>query len=182
MNSKVTKLKISYPKGQEPNFSIPVNYEHCRYALGKTGENPLVAICMNPSAADDKTSDKTANKIINASIQLNYDGWIIFNVYPERATNSKNIEMYNEELSMKNLEIIKNYLTENSITEVWGAWGNLNGKALKKGKMDILKLLKELDIKVFHFAETTKNGEPRHPVPRIGTLETILENKRYFEF
>jgi len=69
------------------------------YIIGKQGLNPLIAICMNPSAARDDKSDRTINRIINISTKLNYDGWIVFNTYPERATDAVNLGKYNEKLS-----------------------------------------------------------------------------------
>jgi hypothetical protein len=182
MSDKVTNHRPPYPKGQEPNFCSPQSYEYYRYAIGKKTGNMLVTICMNPSAANDEMSDKTVNRIINASIELGYDGWMVFNTYPERATDSANLDEYNKELSEKNLAVIRENIIENKIKEVWGAWGNLNQKALKEGKNDILALFKELDVKIFHFDEPTKRGEPRHPTPRGKQLDTTLENKRYYEF
>ncbi|HCT64739.1 MAG TPA: hypothetical protein DIC60_05665 [Lachnospiraceae bacterium] len=182
MNDKVTKCKFLYPKGQEPDFCNPLIYEPYRFAIGKKGKNMLFTVCMNPSAASDDISDKTVNRVINASIQLGYDGWIVLNTYPERATNSANMDEYNKCLAEKNLAVIREYIIENEIKEVWGAWGNLSRKALKEGRNSILALFKELDVKVFHFAEPTKNGEPRHPTPRGKQLETTSENKRYYEF
>lgn len=182
MNDKVTKCKFPYPKGQEPDFCNPSRYESYRYAIGKKGKNMLFTVCMNPSAASDEISDKTVNRIINASIQLGYDGWVVLNTYPERATNSAHLDEYNKDLAEMNLAVIREYIAKNEIKEVWGAWGNLNRKALKEGRNSILALFKELDVKVFHFAEPTKNGEPRHPTPRGKQLETTAENKRYYEF
>lgn len=74
MNDKVTKCKFPYTKGQEPDFCNPSSFESYRYAIGKKGKNMLFTVCMNPSAASDEISDKTVNRIINASIQLGYDG------------------------------------------------------------------------------------------------------------
>lgn len=107
---------------------------------------------------------------------------MVLNTYPERATNSADLDEYNKDLADMNLAVIREYIAENEIKEVWGAWGNLNRKALKEGRNSILALFKELDVKVFHFAEPTKNGEPRHPTPRGKQLETTAESKRYYEF
>lgn len=76
MGDKVTNYKPPYPKGYEPDFCNPQSYEYYRFAIGEKGKNMLIAICMNPSAASDATSDKTVNRIIDASIELGYDGWM----------------------------------------------------------------------------------------------------------
>lgn len=124
MNEKVTRHSLPYPVGYEPNIIIPCDYCGHRFAIGKLGTDPLVAICMNPSAARDNYSDSTINRIIRISKDLEMDGWIVFNTYPERATNAKAIEGYNPELSKENIQVIRDFLTEHNITEIWGAWGD----------------------------------------------------------
>lgn len=59
VNNKVTKVSPPYPTGFEPNIIIPEKYTYFRYAIEKEGKNPLVAICMNPSAARETSSDKS---------------------------------------------------------------------------------------------------------------------------
>ncbi|WP_423363022.1 hypothetical protein [Mycoplasma sp. P36-A1] len=51
--NKVTQRTVNYPNGSEPNFILPEEYQPYRFALGKLGKNPLVAICMNPSATSE---------------------------------------------------------------------------------------------------------------------------------
>ena len=77
MQEKVTKNTFLYPKGYETDCIIPSEYCSFRFALGKQGQNPLVAICMNPSAARETLSDRTINRIINVSKQLCMDGWYL---------------------------------------------------------------------------------------------------------
>ena len=114
MNNKVTERIVEYPEGQEPNLIIPEEYKAYRYVIGKTGNNPLVAICMNPSAARDNTSDSTVNRIIKISKKLNNDGWIVVNTYPERATDAENMDVFNEYLMSMNVEEIENLIVNNS--------------------------------------------------------------------
>ena len=110
MNNKVTERIVEYPEGQEPNLIIPEEYKAYRYVIGKTGNNPLVAICMNPSAARDNTSDSTVNRIIKISKKLNNDGWIVVNTYPERATDAENMDVFNEDLMSMNVEEIEKFI------------------------------------------------------------------------
>ena len=78
MNQKVTNVRPSYPVGEAPNLCIPQRYnEYHRFLLGRLGKRPLVAICMNPSAANEEYSDRTINRIIGASQKLECDGWIV---------------------------------------------------------------------------------------------------------
>ncbi|MDR1605859.1 MAG: DUF1643 domain-containing protein [Streptococcaceae bacterium] len=172
---KVTSIVVPYPENQAPNWVEPSTYQPYRFGLGKLSKHPLVVICMNPSAARDQTSDRTVNRVIAASQKLGYDGWVVFNTYPERATDAGKMADFDPQLSQENLAVIKAFLLKNHIKEVWGAWGDLKYEALKTGRDAILALLAEQEIKVFHFANPTKAGNPRHPL----YLKVEAERKRY---
>ncbi|GHU86607.1 hypothetical protein FACS1894153_3970 [Bacteroidia bacterium] len=162
--SKVTEQIVKYPIGQEPNFVIPQDYQPYRFVLGKNGTNPLLAICMNPSAAREELSDRTVNIVIKTAEKFGYDGWIVVNLYPERATDSGNMDKFNEELHRKNMEVIANVIDEYHIEKLWGAWGNMPHKNLGRAKKDLMKLLQEKNIKIFHFGKLSKSGNPHHPL------------------
>ena len=183
MNQKVTKVRPSYPVGEAPNLCIQQLYnKYHRFLLGRLGKRPLVAICMNPSAANEEYSDRTINRIIGASQKLGYDGWIVANVYPERATNASDLDEFNLELAAENVRLIINFLFENGINEVWGAWGNLGHTSLQQGKELLLSSFKENDIRVYSFAPLTKWGQPIHPLNRSVKQNFSLSNKIYIEF
>lgn len=166
-NGKVTGYVLSYPKAHEPDYIIPNEYSQYRFAIGKKGTSPLVAICMNPSAARDTESDLTINRIIGVSRTLGFDGWMVFNTYPERATNAKNLNSFDLNLSNENLSIIKRFLVENGIAEVWGAWGDdVNNQTLLNGKIQLISMLKSIGVKIYYFGTLTKKGNPRHPLQR----------------
>ncbi len=74
MDKKVTKLKVKYHLGYEPDFTVPVSYKDYRFVLGKHGKKPLICIGMNPSAAREEYSDRTVNKVIKNAINNGYDG------------------------------------------------------------------------------------------------------------
>ena len=178
--NKVTKHILEYPKGKEPNYILPNDYGRYRYALGKTGKNPLVVICMNRSAAREDFSDMTINRIINASEKLNHDGWIVFNLYPERATDAKKIEEYRENVCIDNINIIRNFLIEHGIKEVWGAWGNTNGiTTLKLAREGILSMLNDINVRVYYFGTLSKEGNPRHPLQRN---EKVLFDEKFKKY
>lgn len=180
MEDKVTKVSPPYPAGSEPDYIVPADYRAYRYAIGKKGTNPFVAICMNPSAARESSSDNTINRIIGYGKKLGYDGWTVFNTYPERATVAANMDEFNEELSEENICIIKEYLLSNHVTEVFGAWGNdQNLKALRQGREALLKMLKEINVKVFYFGTLTKDNNPRHPLQRNEKWYVDAEHKKY---
>lgn len=160
--SRITDKVTLYSEGNYPDtIEEKDNY---RFALGKSGSNPLVVICMNPSAADITKCDKTIEKIIKVANELNKDGWMVFNLYPERATFSEELTNYNPEISRKNVETIRDYLLKNKISEVWGAWGNANdNECLIKSKEDIVNMLSENNINIFCY-KINKSGNPHHPL------------------
>lgn len=180
MNDKVTKIRPAYPENMEPNLCKPKKNEIYRYLLGRMGKKPLVAICMNPSAANIEYSDLTINRIIKVSEKLGYDGWIIANLYPERATRASKLGAYNNKQQKKNIKIIMKFLKRNGIKEVWGAWGNLNYSVLTKSKKKLLPKLKKADIKIYTFAALTKKGEPVHPLNRV--VKQDFSRKINFDF
>lgn len=167
MEEKITKHICHYPKDCEPDYFIPAEYCSHRYALGKKGNDPLVVICMNPSAAKDTLSDMTVNRIIKVSKTLGKEGWMVFNIYPERATNAKTMDAYCQDLLDTNIQTIKTYLLENKISEVWGAWGDDQKlKALTEGRKQMLAMLSGIGVRVYYFGTLTKKGNPRHPLQR----------------
>ncbi|HFC8495628.1 TPA: DUF1643 domain-containing protein [Neisseria subflava] len=180
MNDKVTKIRLAYPENMEPNLCEPEKNEIYRYLLGRRGKKPLVAICMNPSAANMEYSDRTINRIIKVSEKLGYDGWIIANLYPERATRASELGAYNDEQQEKNIQKIMEFLKDNGIDKVWGAWGDLNYPVLTKSKEKLLSELKKADIKIYTFATLTKKGEPVHPLNRV--VKQDFSRKINFDF
>lgn len=180
MNDKITKCTPSYSIGYEPDYIIPQEYCGYRYAIGKLGKKPLVAICMNPSAAHDESSDRTVNRIINISKKTGMDGWIVFNIYPERATDAKNIDGFDEKLSNRNMEVIRDFLLQNKILEVWAAWGDDKGiNPLIQGKNQLILMLESIGVRIYYYGTLTKTSNPRHPLQRQEKWNFTTDNKHY---
>lgn len=175
---------MKYPAGQEPTFWVPDPGERThRFALGCTassqrGGGPLVTIGMNPSYADDLVADKTVNRVIRVSIERGYSGWIMLNLYPERATKPKDLRPYDAELSAANCSSIAEVVETHGVTEVLGAWGGLTHATIRRAKRDVLEQLSSRGVRLFSFDPPTAGDEPRHPTPRTGPLP-MLGPKRY---
>lgn len=150
-------------------------------------ENHLVVICMNPSTASDKITDPTVNEIIRTMFIMGYKGFTLFNLYPERATEPKGLPKYEtvtkdkmDKYLKENIDEIDKFLKDKpDITEVWGAWGDIDKKVLKLGKKEVLKLLKSRNINVFYFVKKTKHGNPPHPLNRKIAKFRQPRNKKY---
>lgn len=162
---------IRYPTGQEPDFWDPVPEQNdFRFALGRTAGSsiaspPLVAICMNPSHAKKMEADKTVRRLIEASQQHRYAGWVMLNLYPERSPKPRNLSDFDPGLSAENCAAIERVLAKHGATEVLGGWGNLPHPTLRRAKLDVLALLARLGVRVFTFDSLTDPGNPRHPSP-----------------
>jgi hypothetical protein len=174
----------SYAPGNEPDFwdPRPPKPEY-RYALGRLGMkagafNPLVVIGMNPSHANELISDATVKNVVAASIELGYTGWVMLNLYPERASSPSTLGAFDQRASDENCSVITHVLAGNEISEVWGAWGDLPNATIRRAKPGVLQALSALGTRVFYFGDLTAKGEPRHLNPRGNRLD-VTAPKHY---
>lgn len=170
---------IAYLAGYEASFwdPNPSSRTH-RYTLGHaphsaSGSRPLIAICMNPSHADEYEADRTVNRLIEASIDHAYTGWVMLNLYPERATKPANLSPYDSALSTANCAAIENELARHEATEVLAAWGGNLPPTIRRAKQDVVALLTSLRVRLFSFDPPTVDRQPRHPTPRTGPLPML---------
>jgi hypothetical protein len=137
-----------------------------RFILGEIGEKNLICIGINPSTATPEALDNTLKKVKNFAHSNGYDGWIMLNVYPQRATNPKHI--HNEmELTIheENLKHLQFLVQEHPNFDVWASWGILINKRpfLKTCLKDVANVL-GLNRNWLHLNELTKKQHPKHPL------------------
>ena len=177
---EIKKILVDYEYDRKdiPAGWIYLGDNTVRYVLGQP-VNPkqepeqknLLIIGVNPSTAKPKEPDNTIKRVIGISQAQGYDGWIMVNIYPQRATNPKNMTPLSETILKENIEVIRYIIEKLNIQDVWYAWGDLIDKA-KKNMKDILKnnkkqiddLLTEKGIQRYHYSTLTKKGNPRHPL------------------
>ncbi|MGE3193507.1 MAG: DUF1643 domain-containing protein [Microbacteriaceae bacterium] len=158
---------MDYPPGLAADYWNPFPSEPThRFALGRRGSKPLVALAMNPSHADESRSDRTINRLAEASVTLKYDGWLMLNLYPERSPSPRGLGPFDRSLSDANCVAIIDELSANGVSNVLGAWGNPPHPTIRMAKVEVLKALKGAGIGVFYFGTKTLLGNPRHPNPR----------------
>jgi len=163
---------LKFQPGEEPDYWIPKpEHPHHRFVLGRvlnptTSQDPLVVIAMNPSYADHSESDRTVNTVIAASSALGHDGWIMLNLYPERATKPQNLKSFDAALWAQNWSAIENVLDTFGLTEVFGAWGDPSHSTIREAKRLTLAAFKTRGTRVYYFKELNATGNPRHPTPR----------------
>ncbi|MBP1325052.1 hypothetical protein JOF28_000284 [Leucobacter exalbidus] len=172
-------MVMFYPQGHEATLWKPDPAEagH-RFFLGNdagwsVGNPPLIALCMNPSYASEQVSDKTIDRLIKASIEHQYSGWVMLNLYPERATDPANLSAYDASLSQDNCDAIEEVIAKYQVTEILGAWGGNPKPTIRQAKRDVLARLKSLGVQVFSLDPLTADKNPRHPTPRTGPLPML---------
>jgi hypothetical protein len=177
-------VTLDFPAGQEPDLWQPDPEEQThRFVLGNVSrasivDPPLIAICMNPSRADRTQSDKTVNRLIEASTDNGYPGWIMLNLYPQRATKPSDLSPFDSGLSAANCAAIEQTLLRFQVVEVLGAWGGQSHKTLRQAKPSVLDTLDRLGVRLYMWDGLTKTGNPFHPTPRRSPL-LMQGTKRY---
>lgn len=162
---------IKYRAGHAPDFSAPSpGVPSHRFALGNVSRAnaaapPLVVVGMNPSHAAETQADRTVNRVIDASVEHGYGGWIMLNLYPERSPKPKLLSEYDAALSKLNCAAIEQVLLRHRVTEVLGAWGNRPHKTLELAEADVWALFVRMGVRVFTWDPLPVKGNPRHPHP-----------------
>ena len=136
-----------------------------RFTLGYTGKNVIFVLCINPSKADDKISDKTSLQVQNISKNYRFDGWIILNLYPLRVTLPSNLPYIRDnELHSQNISKIRKILENYNNPIIWAAWGDiiLARDYLAECLKDIYQITKN-HHPTWKCAGTTKKYNPKHP-------------------
>jgi len=138
-----------------------------RYVLGETGKNPLVCFGINPSTAEPDNLDRTLAGVKSISQKKGYDGWIMFNVYPQRSTDPNGMhKKMNKTLHDKNVAAIARILDAHPVRDLWVAWGGIIEKRtyLLECVADIYRIARNKKFRWLSMGKLTKAGHPHHPL------------------
>ena len=108
-------------------------YEHnednsARYLLGEQGHKILACFGINPSTAAPNALDPTLSQVKKRAAMYGYDGWVIFNVYPQRSTDPNGLHHAPDAyLHAENMRVIKQFF-DAADCDIWAAWGTLVNK------------------------------------------------------
>ena len=150
---------------------VPCHYSEYRYILGTKGKNPLICIGINPSTAAPDDLDNTLKSVERIALFNGYDSFIMFNVYPQRATNPDDMEkelnetLHNE--NMKAFEYILSSYGEGLKPAVWAAWGTIIEKRpyLKDCVKDMITRGERFGAVWYTAGARSKaKGHPHHPL------------------
>ncbi|MGB2128385.1 MAG: DUF1643 domain-containing protein [Flavicella sp.] len=138
-----------------------------RYLLGERGTNMVACIGVNPSTAEPHQLDPTLKKV-KRIIEFNrFNGWIMYNIYPQRATDPNDLDrVCNFRIHELNIKAIRKSIVELQIKTVWLAYGDLIGKRsfLSSCLNDLYTCLADLNLNWCIVNCPTKKGHPRHPL------------------
>jgi hypothetical protein len=150
---------------------VPCHYSEYRYILGTKGVNPLICIGINPSTAAPDDLDNTLKSVERIAKFNGFDSFIMFNVYPQRATNPDDMDpefnapMHEE--NMKAFEYILSSYGEGHKPAVWAAWGTIIEKRpyLKDCVRDMIVRGERFGAAWYTAGARSKaKGHPHHPL------------------
>ncbi|HAS45112.1 MAG TPA: hypothetical protein DCS93_31810 [Microscillaceae bacterium] len=133
-----------------------------RFVLGKKGKRNLLCVGVNPSTATPQKLDRTTQSVSRLAASNGFDGWMMLNLYPLRATNPDDLPLRSRKAyHQQNLEHIAQTIRENGAT-LWAAWGTLIEKRpyLKNYFRDIYRLTTALDCQWLSIGPISRNGAP----------------------
>lgn len=145
---------------------VPDFYTEYRYILGTRGQNPLICIGVNPSTAAPDDLDNTLKSVSRIAEGNGFDSWIMFNVYPQRATDPNDMDRVPDRaLCDENLRWLRAVLAQTEPT-MWAAWGTLIEKRdyLPGLMREMVALTREREIPWVTFGRRSKKGHPHHPL------------------
>ncbi len=138
-----------------------------RYILGESGSRPLVCIGVNPSTAEPDRLDPTLKTVVKISRLKGFDGWLMLNLYPKRATDPNLLPSKpSVHLMQENLRLIRRYLSAAESPTIWAAWGTLIERRayLRVCLGQIAEAAGPLNSEWVSIGRRSRGGHPHHPL------------------
>ena len=143
-----------------------------RYVLGRPGKHPIICFGVNPSTAmpGEEHLDKTMKTIASVIKEHSkYTGYIMLNLYPQRATDPSDLHKADSPLVKafieENLHYIEKVISEYD-APLWACWGSLIEKRsyLKDSLYQIADIADRYKRKWVTIGKITDKGHPHHPL------------------
>ena len=146
---------------------VPDYYTDYRYVLGTRGKNPLICIGINPSTAEPDNLDNTLKSVDRIAKSNGFDSFIMFNVYPQRATDPNDMHMeIDNNLHEENMKEFENLLSTIESPVLWAAWGTIIEKRtyLPYCLQEMVKIGQKHKARWVCAGKQSKAGHPHHPL------------------
>lgn len=147
---------------------VPDFYTEYRYILGARGEKPLICIGVNPSTAEPDNLDNTLKSVQRIALGNGYDGFVMFNVYAQRATRPEDMDRtMDARLHRENMAAFEYVLAHaGPAPAVWAAWGNVieTRDYLKDCVQDMIGVGRRYGAVWYTAGARSKKGHPHHPL------------------
>lgn len=157
-----------------PTIYVNNTDNSCRFALGTEGVKPLIVIGINPSVANDKTTDPTIRKVMGFAEGNGFDSFIMLNLYPQRTPFPADLHpQMDTDIANLNLKSIAEVLEKYNNPTILAAWSEkiVVRDFLKNCLIGIFETSKKHNVKWIKLGEFTKMGHPRHPLYASYALE-----------
>ena len=138
-----------------------------RFLLGETGGKTLACIGLNPSTAQPERLDNTLRSVKRIAAANGFDGWLMFNLYPQRTTDPNKLsKIAKHAFISKNCEILKLAVHQFEVKTLWLAFGNLveSRDYLPKCLFEMYRAIQSPCLRWKKAQSLTKKGHPRHPL------------------
>lgn len=149
---------------------VPDFYSEYRYLLGYRGKKSLICIGVNPSTARPDALDNTLKSVDRIAQANGFDGWIMCNVYAQRATRPSDMDRAcNAALHAENLKAFAYALSQaggNEPPVLWAAWGAVIERRpyLPACVLDFVDLGRQCGARWVKAGAVSKAGHPHHPL------------------
>lgn len=147
-----------------------------RYVLGEKSEKMVACIGINPSSAKPNELDNTLKSVKRISEFNGFGGWIMYNVYPQRATDLNDLDSkIDHNLRLTNIGILIKSIVHLKIDTVWIAYGDLiESRAYLPYCMSSLYAnLEHLNLNWKIIGSPTQKGHPRHPLYKAAESKLV---------
>jgi hypothetical protein len=125
-----------------------------------------MTIGLNPSTATKEKSDPTVARVQKVALQNGFDGFVMLNLYPVRATDYRALPReVDEEAFSKNIEMIESVIAFEQEPTIWAAWGeSINyHNFFRHAAVELCARLQSFNANWLRFGDMTASGHPRHP-------------------
>ena len=146
---------------------VPNVYTEYRYILATRGEHPLICVGVNPSTAAPGALDPTLKSVERVALHNGFDSFIMFNLYPQRATRPRDMEQArNEALHRENMAAFAYALSLSPAPAGWCAWGTVVEERdyLIQCVRDMVDIGQRYGARWFSAGARSKRGHPHHPL------------------